>query len=36
MLFKYKEGVRPRNNSLQTQTAPYAIAALKTIVRDTA
>lgn len=36
MLFKYREGVRPRNNSLQTQTAPYAIAAMKTIVRDTA
>lgn len=36
MLFKCREGVRPRNNSLQTQTAPYAIAAMKTIVRDTA
>lgn len=36
MLFKYREGVRPRNNSLQRQTAPYAIAAMKTIVRDTA
>ena len=28
-------GFLPRNNSLQKQTAPYAIAAIKTIVPDT-